>query len=224
MIFSIDSAKAWQKFKPLSERCDMVDRQLGERLKARCLQDLHESAQQLDDVLDRSESHMITKDAVLDVLARAVTHGVEVATTSTYSRRASSPNAGQRKKIRDRIDQEMKSLADEEKAELEQRAAMREMEETRRVIGRTPRAVQVRDRPERLAKLYYEGECMLSHLVPKYHSTHPALSPTMLRLLKLAQRVEEVDEHAPLIRSWACRTPSLAEHIAQHTSATPPGT
>ena len=54
MIFSIDSAKAWQKFKPLSERCDMVDRQLGERLKARCLQDLHESARQLDDVLDRA--------------------------------------------------------------------------------------------------------------------------------------------------------------------------
>ena len=199
MIFSIDSAKAWQKFKPLSERCDMVDRQLGERLKARCLQDLHESARQLDDVLDRSESHMITKDAVLDVLVRAVTHGVEVATTSTYSRRASSPNAGQQKKIRDRIDQEMKSLADEEKAELEQRAAMREMEETRRVIARTPRAVRVRERPERLAKLYYEGECMLSHLVPKYHSTHPALSPTMLRLLKLAQRVQEVDEHAPLM-------------------------
>ena len=50
---------------------------------------------------------------------QAMRHGVEVATTSTYSRRASSPNAGQRKKIRDRIDQEMKRLADEEKAELE---------------------------------------------------------------------------------------------------------
>ena len=207
MLFDVVDVNSWQKFRPMTVNMGA----LGERLKEACLECVLRTVSGSPDravensFKDNPNMHLISKTAVIDVVAGAVLAGVERQMAGLTEKE----QAAHKNTIKMAIDGIITEMANEE-AEIKQcnteaEQKINEQAEKRRFkcfstrCGSHFHITQAMKTHETMMLLRDHGEIALDLLVPNYHVAHPSVSEAMNRLVKKAQRIELCRPHTPLL-------------------------
>ena len=208
MLFDVVDVDSWQKFRPMT----VNKGELGERLKEACVECVSRTASSgspdravENSFKDDPNMHLISKTAVIDVVADAVLAGIEWPMGGlTEKEKADHKNT-----IKKAIDEIIMKMANEEEetkqrnTEAEQvingRADKRWLKWLLKCSGSSVHTTQAVKTHETMMLLRDDDEIALDLLVPNYHVAHPTVSAAMHRLVKKAQRIELCRPHTPLL-------------------------